>query len=81
MNTDATRDPVRKAIDAKEITWPCWFDGGTTTGPITMAWGIASFPTVHVIDAAGIIRARDVRGPRIASAVAEAQTPLKSAPK
>ncbi len=38
VNTDATREPLRKAIAAGEIAWPCWFDGGVT-GPITHGLG------------------------------------------
>lgn len=43
VNTDETREPLRRAIAAGEVAWPCWFDGGVT-GPITMAWGNTSFP-------------------------------------
>ena len=69
VNTDRTREPVRKAIAAGEIAWPCWFDGDVT-GPITLAWGVESFPTIHVIDAAGVIRARDVDCKDVAAVVA-----------
>ncbi len=71
VNTDEGRDPVRKAIEAGEITWPCWFDGDLT-GPITLAWGVRSFPTIYVLDAQGVIRAKDIRGEATAAAVAEA---------
>ena len=70
VNTDESRDPVRKAMQAGEITWPCWFDGALT-GPITVAWGIRSFPTIYVLDAQGIIRSKDIRGETTATVVAE----------
>jgi len=70
VNTDETREAVRKAIDVGDITWPCWFDG-STAGPITMTWGVSSFPTIYVLDAQGIIRAKDIRGEATAAAVAK----------
>ncbi len=70
VNTDATREPVRKAIAAGDITWPCWFDGGTE-GPITLAWGISSFPSIFVLDPQGVIRSKGLRGETTAAAVAE----------
>ncbi len=70
VNTDATREPLRAAIASGEITWPCWFDGGVT-GPITMAWGNEVWPFLYVIDAEGIIRARNIAGSKVAEVVAE----------
>ena len=70
VNTDSTRDPVRKAIEAGEITWPCWFDGGTT-GPITMAWGVEEFPLIYLIDGQGVIRARNIDGQSVGTSLAQ----------
>lgn len=70
VNTDETRDPIRRAMAAGAVAWPCWFDGGVT-GPITMAWGVESFPLTFILDPSGIIRAKDVRGPDLARAVAD----------
>lgn len=70
VNTDETRQAVRNAIDVGDITWPCWFDG-STSGPITMTWGVSSFPTIYVLDARGVIRAKDIRGEATAAAVAK----------
>ncbi len=78
VDSDATRDPVRKAIGVGEITWPCWFDGGVT-GPISMAWGVAEWPKIYVLDARGVIRAKDIRGEATADAVAEALKAQKPA--
>ncbi|WP_148590510.1 TlpA family protein disulfide reductase [Aquisphaera giovannonii] len=78
INTDEGRDTLRKSIRDAEITWPCWWDGGTG-GPITTAWGVTSFPMIHVLDARGRIRFKDVRAQdldRIVDAlVAETEKP------
>jgi peroxiredoxin len=61
VNTDSNRETLRKCINEGAITWRCWWDGGTG-GPITTAWGVTSFPLIHVLDARGRIRFKDVPG-------------------
>jgi len=69
VNTDATLETLRKAIASGEITWRCWWDGGQT-GPITTRWGVRSFPSIFVLDRAGVIRSKDLRGEELEKAVA-----------
>ena len=69
VDTDSGVETLRKSIRDGEITWPCWWDGGTG-GPITTAWGVTSFPDVFVIDAEGVIRFRDIRGEELDRAIA-----------
>lgn len=40
------------------------------TGPITSRWGVLSFPSIFVLDPAGVIRFKDVRGDDLDRAVA-----------
>jgi thiol-disulfide isomerase/thioredoxin len=68
VNTDEDVETLKKSIATGEITWRCWWDGGTT-GPITTRWGVSSFPTIFVLDRAGVIRFRDVRGDDLEKAV------------
>jgi peroxiredoxin len=69
VSTDADVETLRKSIASGEITWRCWWDGGTA-GPITTRWGISSFPSIFVLDKAGVIRFKDVRGDDLEKAVA-----------
>ena len=69
VSTDATVETLKKSIASGEITWRCWYDGGIT-GPITTRWGVLSFPSIFVLDKAGIIRFKDVRGAELDKAVA-----------
>jgi hypothetical protein len=68
VNTDQERETLGKAIASGEITWRCWWDGGTA-GPITTRWGVSGFPAIFVLDRAGVIRYKDVRGADLDRAV------------
>ncbi len=81
VNTDKDPGTLKESISSGEITWRCWRDGGTD-GPITTQWGIVSFPSIFVLDGAGVIRFTNVRGDDLDHAVAtllEEIKPEKSA--
>jgi thiol-disulfide isomerase/thioredoxin len=67
VDCNEDRATALKATQAQDMTWPSWHDG--TDGPIASKYHINSFPTVYVLDANGIIRARRVRGPGLDQAV------------
>lgn len=68
VNTDEDVATLKRSIDSGEVTWRCWWDEGTE-GPITTRWGIATFPSIFVLDQAGVIRFKDVRGGELDRAV------------
>lgn len=68
VNTDETRDGLRKSIVEGEITWKCWWDGGVDD-PICNQWNVMTFPSVYVLDAAGIIRFKGIEGQKLDEAV------------
>src|SRR5262245_57838175 len=68
VNTDEKLETLRQAISSGEITWRCWWDGGTS-GPITTRWGIESFPSIFVLDKQGTIRFKNLRGEELEKAV------------
>lgn len=78
VSTDSTKETLRKAIQQGDITWRCWWDGGID-GPITSAWNTRSFPTVYLIDAAGVIREKSLRGDQLDAAVARLMDPVTPA--
>lgn len=61
VTMDETVNTLRQSIDKGEITWRCWWDGGVN-GPICKAWDIRQYPTVYVLDPAGVIRYKSVQG-------------------
>jgi hypothetical protein len=61
VNSDSSKDELKKILAKEEITWPQFFDGGGTSGPIATAWNVSGWPTIYVIDAKGVIRAKNLR--------------------
>ena len=54
VNTD-TSATLKALIDRETVTWRCWADGNGG-GPIADQWQVTSYPTIYVIDHAGVIR-------------------------
>ena len=56
VNTDSKGpDDYREQAKTNGISWRSAIDG-STRGRICSKWGIASFPTLYLIDAKGMIR-------------------------
>jgi thiol-disulfide isomerase/thioredoxin len=66
--TDDHVNTLKKAIEKGDITWRCWFEGGTD-GPIVTSWGISGFPTIYLLDEKGVIRDRNLRGKELDEAL------------
>jgi peroxiredoxin len=69
VNSDKDLAILRKILKQKNLTWPSFFDGGGTGGPIATKWGVRGWPTIFVLDAKGVIRYKNVRGKRMDSAI------------
>jgi len=70
VNSDS-EERYRRAVAREDITWRSFHDGGSTGGPIAMAWGVTGWPTTYLLDHDGVIRFKGVRGIAIDRAVAE----------
>jgi hypothetical protein len=57
VNSDDQREVAQDAVRRHGINWRSWWVGAPD-GDIPRAWGVASWPTVFVIDAEGIVRHR-----------------------
>ena len=71
VNSDDSPEKLREAMEDNQITWPSFFDGGLIGGPIATQWGVRGWPTIFVIDGAGVIRAKDLRGEPLGEKVKE----------
>lgn len=56
VNSDASKHALKKTMAEEKLTWRSWWDGGSTEGPIASKWNIQGWPTMYVVDHAGIIR-------------------------
>jgi hypothetical protein len=61
INSDRDRDELKKVLDKENITWPSWFDGGSTDGPIASKWNVSGWPTIYILDGNGVIRYKNLR--------------------
>ncbi|APW61103.1 peroxiredoxin family protein [Paludisphaera borealis] len=80
VNTDESKDTLRKSIQDREVTWRCWWDG-RTDGPICAKWSIYSFPTLYLLDAQGVIRSKGLGGKALDEAVDALLTEIKDLSK
>jgi hypothetical protein len=71
VNSDRDRDDLKKVMEKEHITWPSFWNGGSTNGPISKEWRVRGWPTIYVLDSQGVIRYRDVRGEAMDHAVDE----------
>lgn len=69
INSDKTRDELKDVMAKENITWPQFFDGGGTSGPIATAWNVSGWPTLYVIDGKGVIRHKNLRGDAMEKAI------------
>jgi hypothetical protein len=61
VNSDPSRDALKRVIEKEKMTWRSWFDGGMS-GPIASQYNVHHWPTIYVLDHHGVIRYRDLRG-------------------
>lgn len=69
VNSDKDREKLKTVLKEKNITWRSFWNGGSRSGPISTAWGVRGWPTIYVIDANGVIRYKNTRGPAMDKAV------------
>ena len=77
INTDSDKDEYRRQIEETGITWRSSWQG-STRGPLCELWQVNSFPTLYLLDAKGVIRARDLRGEAVGVKVDELLAELKA---
>jgi len=63
VNSDKDRDELKKVLEEEKITWRSFWNGGSTTGPISSQWNVRGWPTLYVIDHNGVIRQKYLGSP------------------
>jgi hypothetical protein len=69
VNSDRNREELKQVLVQENITWRSFWNGGGIGGPISRQWKVEGWPSIWVIDARGVIRYRDTRGPAMDRAV------------
>ncbi len=64
VNSDKSRDEVRKALEQEHLTWRSFWDGGGVRGPIPTRWNVRAWPTLYLVDPRGVIRYKGVESDR-----------------
>jgi hypothetical protein len=68
VNSDP-KERLKQVLVKEKITWPSWWDGGDTSGPIASKWNVNGWPTIYVLDHKGVIRFKDPRSEELDQAV------------
>jgi len=72
VNSDSDLDEIREIVKEKNISWRSFWNGPEgTSGPISTRWNVSGWPTIYIIDADGIIRYKNARGPAMDKALTE----------
>ena len=77
VNSDSDREELKNVLEAKNLTWRSFWDGGSTNGPIATKWNVTGWPTIYVLDAEGRIRFKNVRGEAMDEAVDQLLAEMK----
>lgn len=67
VSGDDDADTVKQHLAKHPLPWTHWFNG--PEGGVLDAWNVQAFPTVYVIDAAGVIRHRNIHGDELNKAI------------
>lgn len=72
ISLDQDREKLTSFIRQKGMEWPQFFDGKGWENELAQKYGIRSIPATFLLDGDGKIIARDLRGERLETAVAQA---------
>jgi|TARA_B110000211_G_C13961982_1_gene501003 hypothetical protein len=71
VNSDKDREVLKERILEESITWRSFWNGGSTSGPISTQWNVSGWPTLYLIDHEGVIRHKGLRGDLLDEALKE----------
>jgi hypothetical protein len=78
INSDKSRSALQKVLREQKITWPNIHDGSGSAARIASEWNVTAWPTIYVLDHAGVIWYREVSDDDLEQAVTEL---LKEVPR
>ncbi len=60
VNSDPDKDKLRTTLQKENLEGRLWWDGGSSKGPISRRWNVLNWPTIYLLDQAGVIRFKRV---------------------
>ena len=69
VNSDKNLEALQEVLKKEKITWRSFWNGGSTSGPISSAWNVRGWPTIYILNHKGVIRYKNVRGEAIDKAI------------
>jgi len=69
ISLDQSRDRLDQFVKTNQIAWPQYFDGKWWNNDVAVRYGIKSIPTTILVDKAGKIRYKSLRGKQLENAV------------
>jgi hypothetical protein len=63
VNSDRDREQLKETMQKEGITWRSFWNGGSTSGPISTKWNVRGWPTMYILDHEGIIRHKFLGSP------------------
>ena len=63
VNSDQDREKLKPVLEKEQITWRSFWNGGSTSGPISQKWRVNGWPTLYVLDRQGVIRHKFIGSP------------------
>ncbi len=59
VNSDTDKKKLKERMAKEKITWRSFWNGPDgTDGPISRQWNVQGWPTIYILDAKGVIRAK-----------------------
>ncbi|MDA1051335.1 MAG: hypothetical protein O3C40_12765 [Planctomycetota bacterium] len=69
VNSDEDREALKQTMVDEQITWRSWWDEGNVEGPIHTTWQIQERPAIHILDANGVIRYKNLPPEEVDAAI------------
>ena len=69
VNSDADREALKSTLLKENITWRSWWDEGRIDGPIHQKWQVLQRPAIHILDADGVIRFKNIEPAAVEAAI------------
>lgn len=76
VNSDRDLDALRLVVAKENITWRSWWDKDIK-GPIHTRWQVSRRPAIHLLDAQGVIRYRDIAPEEVDDAIGQLLAEMK----